>query len=104
MLTWALLGARYRRTHLGGAALCIGGLALLVASDSSGDARRPGGYPRAVLGDTLVPPSTFDGLTRHHVKYCWLSSLLVGSTRVRSPAVAAAGIERRLNVPWHLYW
>lgn len=57
MLTWAVLGARYRAGHLCGAALCIAGLALLVASDSSprGE-RRPDGYPAALLGDGLVGP------------------------------------------------
>lgn len=54
-LSAAFLGARYRRPHLAGAALCVLGLAFLVTADSGG------GAPAAVaagskpwLGDVLV--------------------------------------------------
>mmetsp|Transcript_16176 Transcript_16176/g.48478 ORF Transcript_16176/g.48478 Transcript_16176/m.48478 type:complete len:454 (+) Transcript_16176:262-1623(+) len=55
VLTWALLGAKYRRAHLGGAALCIAGLALLVMFDSRAHGpHQHDGFPAAVFGDALV--------------------------------------------------
>lgn len=52
LLTKLLLGARYRRLHYGGAAVCIAGLALLVLADGAGS--QSSGYPHALLGDVLV--------------------------------------------------
>lgn len=52
LLTKLLLGARYRRLHCGGAAVCIAGLALLVLADGAGS--QGSGYPHALWGDVLV--------------------------------------------------
>ena len=52
LLTKLLLGARYRVLHYLGAAVCIGGLALLVLADGAGS--QHSGYTHALLGDVLV--------------------------------------------------
>jgi drug/metabolite transporter (DMT)-like permease len=52
LLTKLLLGARYRVLHYLGAAVCIGGLALLVVADDAGAQRS--GDTNPLLGDVLV--------------------------------------------------
>lgn len=52
LLTKLLLGARYRVLHYIGAAVCIGGLALLVVADDAGAQRSSDTNP--LLGDVLV--------------------------------------------------
>ena len=52
LLTKLLLGARYRVLHYIGAAVCIGGLALLVVADDAGAQRSSDTKP--LLGDVLV--------------------------------------------------
>jgi solute carrier family 35, member F1/2 len=67
LLSWWKLGARFKWQHIFGVALCLAGLAILVASDfvGAGGAHQRllsdeglaesdvGGIPRAVLGDLL---------------------------------------------------
>jgi drug/metabolite transporter (DMT)-like permease len=52
LLTKLLLGARYRVLHYFGAAVCIGGLALLVVADDAG--AQQNGDTNPLLGDVLV--------------------------------------------------
>ena len=59
VLSAALLGASYRRGHYAGAAVCVAGLLLLVATDrsssgSSGDGDSGSGTSNPLLGDGLV--------------------------------------------------
>ena len=51
LLSWLLLGARYRPAHVAGALLAILGSSILVLSDSKGGV---GDGPRPLLGDGLV--------------------------------------------------
>ena len=61
LLSAALLGARYRRAHLGGALVCVAGLALAVLSDAlrggggggGGEGGGASGAARRVYGDAL---------------------------------------------------
>lgn len=59
VLSAALLGASYRRGHYAGAAVCVAGLLLLVATDrsssgGSGDGESASGTSNPLLGDGLV--------------------------------------------------
>ena len=51
LLSWLLLGARYKPAHVAGAVLAIVGSSILVLSDSRGGV---GDGPRPLLGDGLV--------------------------------------------------
>ena len=51
LLSWLLLGAKYRPAHVAGALLAIVGSSILVLSDSRGGV---GDGPRPLLGDGLV--------------------------------------------------
>ena len=51
LLSWLLLGARYKPAHVAGAVLAIVGSSILVLSDSRGGV---GDGPQPLLGDGLV--------------------------------------------------
>ena len=51
LLSWLLLGARYKPAHVAGAMLAIVGSSILVLSDSRGGV---GDGPQPLLGDGLV--------------------------------------------------
>ncbi|KAG2438260.1 hypothetical protein HYH02_010959 [Chlamydomonas schloesseri] len=81
-LSAAALAARYLPGHYGGALLCIGGLAVLVATDGSSAT----GGPNPVLGDALV----LMGSVLYAVSNVAQERLLLGATPV-SELLAAVG-------------
>ncbi|PIN05400.1 putative membrane protein [Handroanthus impetiginosus] len=68
ILTWLVLGTRYSLWQLFGAGVCLGGLALVVLSDTKPDV---GGGSKPLFGETLVIAGTvFLSMSNVGMEFC----------------------------------